>query len=762
MTNNSDKLRVMWLLNHGIARRYDLEMLRLLGINEVFLPKSFPSDEGNLSADVDYNCDRLLTIPSDELDILNGANWYDQSDAAAWEIANRYFKVAVCANFPDQLDKITRHFRGGIILRCFGLPAEHTYSNILYERLGLAGVDRIRGLGDRFWFGQAYPHLHEIEHEFLRRRRCHLPLGLLDGTIKDEWQGTDPRILFVCPRIGTSPYYEGVFRSFLRDFKGLPYAVAGPQPVNVPDPNILGFADSQTCAEYMTRFRVMYYHSLEPNHIHYHPFEAIRAGMPLVFMAGSLLDRLGGGDLPGRCKTVKEARRKTQRLLSGDLQLAKRIRETQPRLLDQMRLEYGLPIWRRNFAKVLASTKHGAVTVQSTIRPRRKIAVILPLEYRGGTLRATKLIAAALHVGSRQAGEPADIVLAHLDISESYPNSEFHDLMPEISRRPYRWQTIDGETAERVLRYRGEEIGIDGMQFLVPNDGINNFLDCDLWLIISDRLSAPLLPVKPYALVVFDYIQRYQPLFPDGVDIPFLHAAKNASAVIVTTRFTGADAAQYAGADPRLIHVVPHIVPAFAEQPPPVKRSQNYFLWPTNLSVHKNHFNSLLALRYYYEELGGSLKCWITGVESQFLFGGKHPHLDRGKVLFESSPALRRNLTLMGELPDPIYRRSLAGARFLWHTALVDNGTFAAIEAAGVGVPILSSRYPAMQEMNDSHDLNIMWCDPNVPRQMAVQLKQMESEADALRHRLPSRESLEAKGLEYAAPAYWQVVRGCL
>ena len=57
----------------------------------------------------------------------------------------------------------------------------------------------------------------------------------------------------------------------------------------------------------------MYYHSTEPDHIHYHPFEAVRAGMPLVFMAGGMLDRLGGIDLPGRSKPPKEARQKIER-----------------------------------------------------------------------------------------------------------------------------------------------------------------------------------------------------------------------------------------------------------------------------------------------------------------------------------------------------------------------------------------------------------------------------------------------------------------
>ena len=37
-------------------------------------------------------------------------------------------------------------------------------------------------------------------------------------------------------------------------------------------------------------------------------------------------------------------------------------------------------------------------------------------------------------------------------------------------------------------------------EYAIPDDGMRQFLDCDLWLVISDRLSHPLLPIRPYIL----------------------------------------------------------------------------------------------------------------------------------------------------------------------------------------------------------------------------------------------------------------------
>jgi glycosyltransferase involved in cell wall biosynthesis len=762
MTVVFDKIRVMWLLNHRTARSFDIAMLQSLGIREIFLPKSFPADPRYVSADVDTSLDSALTIPQDELAVLNETNWYGESNLEAWEIANRYFHVAFVGFNSRQINEVTQHFNATIILRTFGhLETSSFFSNVLYQEIGLASVDRIVRMKERFWFGQAYEHLHEPEHWFLRRRSCYLPLGLVNATVNDRWHGEEAKVLFVCPQIRTEPYYERMYKNFCTDFRGLPRVIAGPQPVKVLDPDVLGFVPRQQHQENMCRCRVMFYPGGHPYHVHYHPFEAIQVGMPLVFMAGGLLDQLGGEKLPGRCRAPKEARGKIERLLSGDSSLAESIRESQPCLLEKMKTDYCAPIWRRNFGKALAAFNEAATPTQSCASRRPKIAIFLPLEYRGGTLRAIKLIAAALHVGSRRAGEPADIVLAHLEDRRIYPDTEFQDLLPGILRRPFRWKTLDREAAERVCRYQGHEAALDGSHFSVPDDGINNFIDCDLWLMISDRLMVPLLPIRPYALVVFDYIQRYQPVLSDSEDVPYLHAARAASAVIVTTQFTRDDAVQYAGVDPHLIHVVPHLLPDFPEPSRTTANEEEYFLWPTNLAAHKNHLNSLLALRLYYEELEGSLQCRITGVGSLALFSGEHPHLEPAKSLFDSSPTLQRKLVLCGELPDQIYQKYLASALFVWHTATVDNGAFAAVEAACFGVPVLSSRYPAMQEMNDAYDLNTVWFDSNEPRGMAMQLQRMEAEIDTLRRNLPSREALLAKGREGPA-AYWRVVRGCL
>jgi len=739
----TDPPRVMWLLNHSSARRFEVAMLKRLGVREIFLPKSFPADPNFRSASVDWSEDQNLSIPEDDLQFLNSVNWYENTPRDAWEIANRYFDAAFVVLYETYAFRTAlRHFCGALVWRAYGLPRGAGYHDILnFYDARSGGVTSIQRHASAFFFGEAYSHLAEIEPDCLKRNRCYLPLGVVDTTIDSQWKGDEERIFFVCPDIGFNPYYGNIYQSFRKNFGDLPYALAGAQPVVVDDPNALGFVSREQHRLNMQRYRLMYYHSQEPNHIHFHPFEAIMAGMPLVFMAGGMLDRMGGIGLPGRCETIPAARRKIRRILKGDRSLIEKIRASQPVLLDSMDFDRAVPHWFEGLTRIARAAKmsKAAVTDHQFGSRRKRIAVILPQPYRGGTLRGALAVAQALHIGSRDAEEPADIVFMHLDSDEYDAERDFIDLAAGVARRAFTWKVIGPAEARRAMRYAGFETWEPTAEaYMVPDDGISQSIDCDLWLIISDRMSTPLLPIKPAALVVYDYLQRYEAVMPFGADAPFLAAARSAELVLVTTDFTYRDAVQYAGVNPARVAKLPMLAPAFDQRTDEIERSRpKYFLWTTNAAPHKNHANAAEALRIYYEELDGRLACWVTGVHSANLLESDLPELQPMKDTFSGSKTLKKRVKWKGELPDALYRRALAGACFLWHAGRIDNGTFSVIEAARLGVPSLSSDYPAMREIDRQFALNLAWMSPYKPREMAEQLKWMEAEAATLRGALP-------------------------
>lgn len=106
-------LRVMWLLNHTTARKFEISMLKKIGVNQIFTPKSFPQDQSFRTASIDYSEDASLEIPKDDLAILNATDWYDGVPEATWELANKYFDVIFFLPMNrEALDSLSKHFRG--------------------------------------------------------------------------------------------------------------------------------------------------------------------------------------------------------------------------------------------------------------------------------------------------------------------------------------------------------------------------------------------------------------------------------------------------------------------------------------------------------------------------------------------------------------------------------------------------------------------------------------------------------------------------
>ncbi|WP_434516864.1 glycosyltransferase [Dechloromonas sp. ARDL1] len=515
----------------------------------------------------------------------------------------------------------------------------------------------------------------------------------------------------------------------------------------------------------MREHRLMFYHSQEKNHIHYHPFEAVAAGMPLVFMAGGLLDMLGGSSLPGRCNSIEQARSKIKRILAGDERLIRSIRSTQPILLDAIKAESCSPAWRTGFQQVLRELD--LARVNTTLRPmvvRKRVAVILPIAYKGGSLRGAKLIAEAIQLGSREAGEPVEVVFAHLDSEGAYSADDFDDLPRGIKRRPFNLRDISASDAKRAMRYAGhDDWEPQAERYVILDDGIKQFVDCDLWLIVSDRLMAPILPLRVIAHMVYDYLQRYVPFLPKGADQPFLDAARVAERVFVTTNFTRVDALQYAGVSPHKVVKLPMLAPLCVSNECAVSQAESdYFIWTTNLAQHKNHDKALRALQIYYGDLGGSLRCVITGVDTDSLLSSSLPHLKSVMAGKKNNKGLQRRLTLCGNLSDKDYLRQLSGAAFLWHPCRIDNGTFSVIEAARLGVPALSSDYPAMREIDDQFRLNLMWQMADDARSMADALLKMERDYTALKGKLPTADELATQDVQRLAGDYWKAIHECL
>jgi hypothetical protein len=135
----------------------------------------------------------------------------------------------------------------------------------------------------------------------------------------------------------------------------------------------------------------------------------------------------------------------------------------------------------------------------------RRLAIVLPVAYRGGTLRATRDLARILAT----AADPGA-----LDVVVAYPAGVPDGLGSlqawGLAVRSFQWRTIDRADAARMAAVSLVPFTrpIEHERYCLPSDGAADLLDCDFWLFVSDRVEAPLLPARPYGVVVFDCLQR--------------------------------------------------------------------------------------------------------------------------------------------------------------------------------------------------------------------------------------------------------------
>lgn len=340
--------RILWLLNHKTLMPYEAPLIQRLGF-EIYIPKIFPKT-GFRSGAVDASYDAALSLPRHVLAELNRFNFYEDTwTPKIVTLLNRYFGCVFIIPHGKLSEQAIDNFEGQIVFRAFGLENGKTYKYFLESLHGPLVLRKIRSIKQRFWFGEGYDHLNEIEEPLFAERSLFLPIGIPDSFFSTarQWKGTEKKILFVCPNAVSDSYYSGIYRKFKEDFGDLPHVIVGAQDVPMDDTHVTGFVTNEELNRLYLECAVLYYHSVEIRHVHYSPVEAAINGMPVIFFEGSLLDRLSRGATKGRVSTVAEARKLVERILADDQQLITEITQDQQEIAYHFSDAYCGPMWKQ-------------------------------------------------------------------------------------------------------------------------------------------------------------------------------------------------------------------------------------------------------------------------------------------------------------------------------------------------------------------------------------------------------------------------------
>jgi len=349
--------RIMYNINHMKLVANEVPLLRSLGY-EVYVPKHLPDNANDAtSAGVSNRFDSSLSISKEDLALLNAHNFYEEK---SWgddvsRVIEENFCMVITAAYETPMHTFLSYVSIPVGIRVFGLATDAKYSTIFSPEIKNLILER----ASRCFFLAAYSHLASIETEFKDLFR-HAPITCGPEGPYHARDVTRRAVLFQCSRINVNPYYTAKVNKFVSDFSGsgLEYAIYGSEISTFNSTHNLGRPSTAEINRLFASYSAMYYDSVEPRHLHYHPLEAMYAQMPVIFLQEGMLGMLMPYS-PARSNDLEDATAKLRRLIQGDKALEDEIVWHQNALLQTLKISSNRKAWRVVLDEIGCSLSQG-------------------------------------------------------------------------------------------------------------------------------------------------------------------------------------------------------------------------------------------------------------------------------------------------------------------------------------------------------------------------------------------------------------------
>jgi hypothetical protein len=250
-------------------------------------------------------------------------------------LINKHFSYIILTLLVEKegfIKQLIESFTGKIFYRCFGRESTCRYNDrVLYDKK----INYIFSYPEIYSFECSHP-----DNLFTSDNSHIVPLGLSNKFIMKYISSYNPinnKICFICSKINLNPYYTDIYNTFLNNFKSYDYLLLG-KDNKINDKKSLCELDDANFYKNMSQCKLLYYHSKEPRHLHYHPFEAIIIGMPVIFHNESLLSSYLPNS-PGNCKTLDEIKNKINKIINNDIIFINQIITEQNKIIPQLTIE---------------------------------------------------------------------------------------------------------------------------------------------------------------------------------------------------------------------------------------------------------------------------------------------------------------------------------------------------------------------------------------------------------------------------------------
>ena len=744
--------RVLWLFNDKLMVNIAENIGKALEC-EIYIPQMPKMYTQMVVPDL---CSSINAVDREKLDKVDFYTTYLSKDII--NLLNEYFDIIFIDVFSDCFNSIALEFKKQIVIVPYSTEYKNmTCSEAIIKVRGTQIYNYIQQNGDRFWLGSFGLDVSK-EKKFLQSHVINLPLLFSDENGNSIISKEHEELLFICPEIKVDKRYRQLYEKAKKNIKVNSVVLGGKQSQNI---NTSWRQDCEALDEVWKYKFLLYYNN--NYYLDDYVLNAMKQGVVVIHIGNGILPSIGCKQ--GLCQDTRTALRLYCKILKNKKLFEKIIFE-QNEVIESMSGDKAILLLHDAFGKLVDYNKKNHIEDNE-----KKLAVLIPAEYRGGVLEYSINLVKALKRGSDLQGGKWKFVLGYLDSPVYEDEDGFNALRDEgIEIRPYKWE----EFAQRRLQQMYDILDFAETANIkskfMPNDNIRFFEDCDRFLFTSNHMPMDLQIMKPYYVILHDYIERYYS--DEEPQIPF-SILRKALCCFTTSEIVREDAVQYAGIAYEKIKLLPLFFNAVRGIDKVEANKKEYFIWPTNISKHKNHIKMLRALRKYYTA-GGKLKCYMTGSATQkFLLDEDEPvyidsdsknaknnnrekleskvdlkkrseknYILKVRKIIENDPYLKKNIIIKGELPYDEYTELMEAAAFMIHPGQADNGNGAAFIAAMLNVPILSNRYGAMESIDRNLNLNMVFFDVGKLDEIKETLLYAETNQVKLREKMPNYETL--------------------
>ena len=327
---------ILYLINHKTLCNYEIPIIINKGYG-VFVSKKINGfdivETSSFSINNDY--DYSLNLNKYIIEKLN-IDWYDNNiliEQEVIDILNNNFKFIFITLLTNGilLNQLIKKFNGNIFYRLFGREGEKRYNS-------LCSVDN--KLKYIFGYPEIYIFENTFDNFFNSNNSYVVKMGISDAFITkytNTYLPINNKICVICSKINNCPYYTNVYNNFILNFENYNYVILGKNNINAK--NAINDLNDEMFYKTFSNCKLLYYHSKEPRHLHYHPLEAIIIGIPIIFHKECLLTSYLPDSL-GKCDNMIDAKNKIDRIMNNDIEFINTIINEQNKTRNILNINY--------------------------------------------------------------------------------------------------------------------------------------------------------------------------------------------------------------------------------------------------------------------------------------------------------------------------------------------------------------------------------------------------------------------------------------